>query len=428
MKKQLLLLLSFLFLVIGSYARNFYWIGGSGSWNDVSHWSKTSGGIHGSFIPTANDNVFFDNNSFNWGGETVQINTSVTCNSLTFSDDVLYPTLEGNSTAKLNIYGSLSISSNVKNNFFGNIYFKSSHSGNTINIGSSGFLQSDVYFDNSYGSWVMSSPLVLKGNHIIHLIAGNFSSMGNIIGASAINVATNAFHKKLDLSNSTVCLGIPFNWSGLASSYNSTHTHFSLNRIVFSNSTQSVGFQTATIFLSPDDSIHIKYKEPLCNGQCNGEIITTNYYIPELTSGPYSYFWVKNGSPNDTIYNDTITNLCSQFYTFIVEDLGTSPNPTYYNFTYDLLGPVPLTHGGSATNHDITCFGDCNGAVHVNFNGGTGAYTYSWLPGGQTTAIATNLCVGTYSVTLSDANGCTSSASATLTQPPIINPIPHLQM
>jgi len=49
-----------------SFSADYYWVGGSGNWSDyANHWATSSGGssFHAS-IPTLNDNVFVDNNSF----------------------------------------------------------------------------------------------------------------------------------------------------------------------------------------------------------------------------------------------------------------------------------------------------------------------------------------------------------------------------
>ena len=46
------------------YAADFYWINGSGNWNESSHWSYISGGSSCGTIPGANDHVIFDENSF----------------------------------------------------------------------------------------------------------------------------------------------------------------------------------------------------------------------------------------------------------------------------------------------------------------------------------------------------------------------------
>jgi hypothetical protein len=42
----------------------FYWVGGSGNWNDPSHWSLQSGGVSANVLPGKDDRVFFDSNSF----------------------------------------------------------------------------------------------------------------------------------------------------------------------------------------------------------------------------------------------------------------------------------------------------------------------------------------------------------------------------
>jgi len=42
----------------------YYWIGGSGNWNDPSHWSLQSGGLSANTVPGKDDRVFFDTNSF----------------------------------------------------------------------------------------------------------------------------------------------------------------------------------------------------------------------------------------------------------------------------------------------------------------------------------------------------------------------------
>ncbi|MEO6884517.1 MAG: gliding motility-associated C-terminal domain-containing protein [Bacteroidia bacterium] len=417
MKKHILSALLFFSFLFSSYAGNLYWIGGSGSWTDASHWSATSGGIHGFFVPTANDNVFFDKNSFNWGNETVQISGSVNCRNLVFTNNILYPVLQGTATDKLNIYGSLNISSDLKNNFLGSIYFKSGYTGNIINIDPSESLTSDVYFDNAYGSWSLNNPLVLRGNHSINLIAGNFISNGQLIDASLINAPPNALHKSLNLANSAVCLTAAFSGSGNISNYNITHTTFSLSRIVFSNTTQSGGYSNVTLFDLPgSDSIHIKYKDPLCNGQCNGQLITFAVYIIGGV-GPYTYQWI--GPPNAS--GDTLNNACAGNYAFVVTDLGNGS--TKYNFRFVITVPSQLLPN-TAIKKKPTCFGDCNGGISISFSGGVTPYAYSWFPSGETTYSATNLCAGGYTITATDANGCTSTSSATITQPLPIAPNP----
>ncbi|WEK71172.1 MAG: hypothetical protein P0Y62_06340 [Candidatus Chryseobacterium colombiense] len=112
---------------LSSASRDLYWIGGQGSWNDLSHWSLTSGGspITGCGAPRPNDNVFFDQNSGftptlnqvmvdNFGGQ------SASANNVTFSNAPNTPVLKINSVDNsynvipLYVYGNLTLQSDMK--------------------------------------------------------------------------------------------------------------------------------------------------------------------------------------------------------------------------------------------------------------------------------------------------------------------------
>ncbi|NBP30699.1 MAG: hypothetical protein EBV23_14180, partial [Flavobacteriia bacterium] len=69
---------------------------------------------------------------------------------------------------------------------------------------------------------------------------------------------------------------------------------------------------------------------------------------------------------------------------------------------------------------DVACYGNSTGAINITVSGGTGAYAYLWNNSATTEDIS-SLPAGTYSVLVTDANGCTVSSSATITQPP--NPL-----
>src|SRR5450759_3899486 len=66
----------------------------------------------------------------------------------------------------------------------------------------------------------------------------------------------------------------------------------------------------------------------------------------------------------------------------------------------------------SAIGTNVNCFGGATGTMTVTASGGTSPYTYSWntIPV-QTTATATNLAAGTYTVTVTDNKGCTTTAN-----------------
>jgi len=66
------------------------------------------------------------------------------------------------------------------------------------------------------------------------------------------------------------------------------------------------------------------------------------------------------------------------------------------------------------------CAGSCDGEAIANASGGTTPYSYVWSSVAQTNNIATGLCAGTYTVTVTDALGCTVSSSTIITEPPPI--------
>ena len=109
--------------------------------------------------------------------------------------------------------------------------------------------------------------------------------------------------------------------------------------------------------------------------------------------------------------------------------------PTYYYWFYDWIvkendcnsQPVAVTAtvttgitatAGTPTN--VACFGGNNGSATITPTGGTPAYTYSWS-NGQTTATLTGVAIGTYTVTVHDAGGCSGTASETISQPNALN-------
>ena len=131
--------------------------------------------------------------------------------------------------------------------------------------------------------------------------------------------------------------------------------------------------------------------------------------VPNGGTPPYTYNW-SNG-----IQNPTATGLSIGTYTVTVTDNNgcTSTNTVAIN------QPLELTSTISA-NANLLCFGDADGSATISATGGVLPYSYNWSNGLNTTTID-NLTAGTYSVTVTDSNGCTTTNSITINQPNILN-------
>ncbi|MGD1846095.1 MAG: beta strand repeat-containing protein [Salibacteraceae bacterium] len=141
-----------------------------------------------------------------------------------------------------------------------------------------------------------------------------------------------------------------------------------------------------------------------CNGGSDGAALST------ATGGvlPYTYAWSSGAT------TASISGLSAGVYSATVSDaLGCQ-----------LVGAVTISEPAaiSATttvSANIACTGGATGAVAVSATGGTAPYTYAWS-NGTTTANNTGLNAGVYTVTVSDANGCSTLSSAAITQAPAV--------
>ena len=125
-------------------------------------------------------------------------------------------------------------------------------------------------------------------------------------------------------------------------------------------------------------------------------------------TAPYTYSW--NSVPVQT--TATANNLTARAYIVTVRDaVGCTATA---NFTITQPTPIVVT----ITRTNVSCFGDATGTATASASGGKPPYTYAWiLTPVQTTANATNLAAGTYTVAVFDSSGCSKLAFVTITQP-----------
>jgi gliding motility-associated-like protein len=203
-KKYLFLALICLLAGKQAVAADYYWIGGSGNWSDISHWATTSGGTTTYLqVPTPNDDVHFDANSFTTMGQTVDVNVgNAVCRDLDFTNVTFTPTFSGNNPLRL--YGSLKLAAAMNWNYTGTISFEATTTGKIVKTAGHS-LKSDTYFKGAGGEWILADDL---NTHpfSIELSNGHFNTNG-------FNVTCSAFHsgftsnRTITISGSTITAG-----------------------------------------------------------------------------------------------------------------------------------------------------------------------------------------------------------------------------
>ncbi|MBI4751355.1 MAG: VCBS repeat-containing protein [Acidobacteria bacterium] len=157
---------------------------------------------------------------------------------------------------------------------------------------------------------------------------------------------------------------------------------------------------------------------------CEGGTIQLNC-TPNGGTAPYSFVWSGPGGFSSTDQNPTrpATVANAGLYSVTVTDSNNCSSTAAT--TTVVVNPLPTV---SASNTGPYCEG---GTIQLNATPGVGTapFTFSWTgPGGFTSSVqnptrpATTANAGLYSVTITDANNCTSSAAATTTV--VVNPLP----
>jgi hypothetical protein len=136
-----------------------------------------------------------------------------------------------------------------------------------------------------------------------------------------------------------------------------------------------------------------------CNGDASGRIVVT-------ASGgtpAYRYAWSNGASTR------VLAGLSAGSYLLTVTDA----NECSLVATYTVTEPADITVGGVPTN--VICTGDMNGAIDLTVSGGTPGYGYSWSNSAFTQDVS-GLTAGTYTVTVTDANECSETATFTISE------------
>ncbi len=252
------LLLLLLALGSSAHAANYYWVGGTGNWNDLSHWASASGGAGGAYgqVPQSVDNVYFDANSFTANNQVVNLPATVTCRSMDWRGSTRTGLrLQGGGTVEINAELHLVPSMGTQVCAFSFLSGTSSSQPVDLqNVPINGYLQ----FDNAAGSWTFSSNVNVNQYSstptlIINSGAVNFGSV--TVNTYSLRSTTNA-SRAINLGSSTINLRSPANtWalSGTGLTFNAGTSTINVgvpaqaNTIGYSFSSSQVAYHNVVV-------------------------------------------------------------------------------------------------------------------------------------------------------------------------------------
>jgi hypothetical protein len=120
--------------------------------------------------------------------------------------------------------------------------------------------------------------------------------------------------------------------------------------------------------------------------------------------GSYSFLW------NTGATTQNLTNVPAGTYTVTVNDKW----PCFITTSATIQSSAAISVTNTVTN--VKCAGDQSGSISITVTGGVAPFSYHWS-NSVTTQNLGPAFAGTYSVTVTDVNGCTGVTSATITQP-----------
>ena len=352
--------------------RTLYWIGGTGNWNNIAHWSNTSGGLSVGCMPNQMDSVIFDDNSFPaTGSYIVTLNDTANCKVMDWSAMTLPgQSIVSSATRPLNVAGSLIFSADVNiGGITGGINFIGSDTG-VINTQAK-TLNCNVTFEGN-GSWTLQSNLILNSANydILYMNQGSLTTAGYNITAAYVYSFTNN-KRILNLGASTITVQYWY-------LYDTAQLHINpgTSTINFSSDIFYGGYQNYYKVIGTYNSDIYLYGSNTFNALTLNN--TTEIFLEEATTTTFTTLTCPNGTS------------CSNFFSIVS---GTPGVPAFLkktsgNFTksYMIISNVEASGGAVFTANNSLGTGNVTGWTINSIAGGK----YFWIGRNGNWSLAAN--------------------------------------
>ncbi len=220
----------------------------------------------------------------------------------------------------------------------------------------------------------------------------NVSCFGGNNGAASATVIGGSFDPQTYVWNTAPAQTLSIASNLVAGNYSVTVT----------NSIGCVSTKTVSITQPQPLAINPTITNVTCNGGANG-VIKINVVGG---TAPYTYTW-STSAQNTT----SISGLAAGNYSVSVADSKSCPVTSTFNVTQ----PTSVTIVSTQSN--VNCFGGNNGSISTTVSGGNSPYSYTWSPGGASSANISSLTAGVYTLSTADNFSCSSTKVFTITQP-----------
>ena len=201
-------------------------------------------------------------------------------------------------------------------------------------------------------------------------------------------------------------------WSNSATTASITAIAAGVYTVTITDNNGCADTNSVTIVAGPVITMNLD-SNVTCNGLSNGGA-TANVIGGVM---PYTYAWSTSTSSATFATTASITGITTAKYYLTVTD-----NNGLTDVDSVIITEPALLVAATVIDSNVTCKSGVNGGATASATGGTAPYTYAWSTSTSsvtfaTTASITVVAAGTYSVTITDNNGCTSNSSVTITEP-----------
>jgi gliding motility-associated-like protein len=270
-----------------------------------------------------------------------------------------------------------------------------------------------------------------QSSNTFNVVAGTYTITiqdANNCTSSTITTITEPTLLGLNLSSTAIlCNGGQSTITATANG-GTTAYQYSLNGAAYqSGNTFTVGVGTYTISTQDANGctassvINITQPTPLQITNLSSTIPTCvpgNDAVLTVTAsgGTTTYQYSLNGGTQQS--SNIFSGLGAGTYTVTVTDLNGCTSQS----SIQIITPNAPTMNAPAIV-SVLCHGQNNGSISITASGGTGQLTYGILPGGTTNTIGqfNNLIAGTYTLSATDASGCSVSSIVVVTEPPVLS-------